>query len=191
MLKIKILFLTIILSCSVFAAEKKAVFAGGCFWCMEPPYEKTDGVLSVESGYIGGKKANPTYQEVSGGKSGHIEAVEVTYDDTKVSYDKLLTIFWRNIDPFDSAGQFCDKGPQYLSGIYYSNEEEEKLAQKSLAKVMEKFSDKKVATFVKKASAFYSAEDYHQDYYKKNPIRYKFYRFNCGRDKRLESVWVK
>lgn len=173
------------------AKVEKAIFAGGCFWCMEVPFEKLKGVQSVVSGYTGGGKANPTYEEVSSGGSGHIESIQVTYDDSIISYEDLLKTYWKNIDPVDSKGQFCDKGDQYLSGIFYLNDLQKMLAEKSLEKFQEdpRFKGKKIATFVKAASPFYDAEDYHQDYYKKNPIRYKFYRFNCGRDKRLNEVW--
>ncbi len=176
---------------SAYGATQTAIFAGGCFWCMEPPYEKLIGVESAISGYIGGEKANPTYEEVSSGSSGHIEAIKITFDNTKISYDKLLDVFWKNIDPLDTKGQFCDKGEQYTSGIFYQSEEQEKSAKASLAKIKSKFKGKKVATFIREAKTFYDAEDYHQDYYKKNPVRYKFYRYNCGRDKRLEEVWGK
>ena len=158
---------------------------------MEPPFEKLSGVTSVVSGYIGGHIEKPTYSDVSSGTSGHIESVEITFDDAKVSYSDLLKVFWKNIDPFDSKGQFCDKGEQYSSGIFYLDEEQMKMAQASLKMTKDQFKDKQVATFIKKATVFYNAEDYHQDYYKKNPVRYKFYRYNCGRDQRLESVWGK
>lgn len=171
--------------------EQKAIFAGGCFWCMEPPFEKLPGVISVESGYTGGHIDNPTYEIISTGTSGHIESVQIIYDDEKISYEKLLNIFWKNIDPLDFKGQFCDKGEQYLSGIFYLTEEQSKIAQSSLERQKVKFKEKKIATFIKPASPFFKAEDYHQDYYKKNPVRYKFYRYNCGRDKRLESLWGK
>ncbi len=190
-LKNSFILLLLFSSFSLYAKEQKAIFAGGCFWCMEPPFEKLDGVQSVESGYIGGLTKNPTYELVSSGTSGHIEAVEIIFDDSKIKYDELLKVFWKNIDPFDSKGQFCDKGEQYLSGVFYLDEEQMNLAESSLKSNKEKFKDKKIATFIKKAAKFYKAEDYHQDYYKKNPIRYKFYRYNCGRDQRLESVWGK
>lgn len=174
-----------------FAKIEKAIFAGGCFWCMELPFEKMTGVHAVVSGYTGGKKANPTYEEVSSGGSGHIESIQVTYDDKIISYENLLKTFWTNVDPLDANGQFCDKGEQYQSGIFYLNDLQRKLAEVSLKEHQEnlRFKDKKIATFLKQASVFYKAEDYHQDYYKKNPVRYKFYRFNCGRDKRLDEVW--
>jgi peptide-methionine (S)-S-oxide reductase len=165
-----------------------AIFAGGCFWCMEPPFDKTEGVLSTTSGYTGGQKQNPTYEEVSGGGTGHYEAVKVEYDPAKVSYDKLLEVFWPNVDPFDAAGQFCDKGGQYLAAIFAGTEEEKRLAEESKKRIESKLGQK-VVTEVLPAAAFYPAEDYHQDYYTKNPIRYRFYRYNCGRDARLTAVW--
>jgi methionine-S-sulfoxide reductase len=173
------------------AEVEKAVFAGGCFWCMEAPFEKLKGVQSVVSGYIGGEKKNPTYKEVSSGASGHIEAVQVTFDNKLVSYDDLLKTYWKNIDPLDPSGQFCDKGEQYQSGIFFLNNQQKDAAEKSLLNHQKdsRFKGKKIVTFIKSASVFYEAEDYHQDYYKKNPVRYKFYRYNCGRDKRLEEVW--
>lgn len=174
-----------------FAAVEKAILAGGCFWCMEVPYEKLPGVQSVESGYTGGNKLNPTYKEVSSGNSGHTESVEITFDNKVITYEKLLDIFWKNIDPLDESGQFCDKGEQYKSGIFFLSETQKNEAEKSLKKVqaLQKFKKEKIATFIRPASVFYKAEDYHQDYYKKNPIRYKYYRFSCGRDKRLKELW--
>ena len=174
-----------------FAEVEKAVFAGGCFWCMEAPFEKLKGVQSVVSGYVGGKKKNPTYKEVSSGSSGHVEAVQVTFDNKVIPYDELLKIYWKNIDPLDPNGQFCDKGEQYQSGIFFLNNQQKDAAEKSLFDHQKesRFEGKKIVTSIKPASSFYEAEDYHQDYYKKNPIRYKFYRYNCGRDKRLEEVW--
>lgn len=173
------------------AKVEKAVFAGGCFWCLEPPFEKLNGVQSVVSGYTGGKKENPTYKEVSSGSSGHIESVQVTFDDKIISYDELLKTYWKNIDPLDPDGQFCDKGEQYTSGIFFLNDDQKSAAEISLKKHQseQRFKGKKIVTFLREASVFYEAEDYHQDYYMKNPVRYKFYRYNCGRDKRLEEVW--
>ena len=165
----------------------KATFAGGCFWCMEPPFEKLAGVVSVVSGYTGGTKANPTYEEVSLNIGGHREAVEVTYDPAKITYGQLLDVFWRNIDPTDGTGQFCDKGQQYLSAIYWHDEAQRRLAELSLENARRRF--KSVATDVLPAKPFYLAEDYHQDYSKKNPIRYRFYRSGCKRDERLKEVW--
>jgi peptide-methionine (S)-S-oxide reductase len=164
------------------------VLAGGCFWCMEPPFDKTEGVLSTISGYSGGKQARPTYEQVSAGSTGHLEVVKVEYDPAKVSYEKLLDIFWHNIDPVDGSGQFCDKGSQYRSAIFYGNEKEKELAEASKQQVAAKLGQA-VATDILPAAEFYPAEDYHQDYYIKNPLKYKFYRYGCGRDARLEAVW--
>jgi peptide-methionine (S)-S-oxide reductase len=165
-----------------------AIFAGGCFWCMEPPFDKTEGVLSTTSGYTGGQKENPTYQDVSGGGTGHYEAVQVEYDPSKVSYEKLLEVFWPNVDPFDASGQFCDKGGQYRAAIFAGSEEEKRQAEASKARAAAKLG-RQVVTEVLPAAPFYPAEDYHQDYYTKNPVRYRFYRYNCGRDARLREVW--
>lgn len=167
-----------------------AVFAGGCFWCMEPPFDKLDGVLSTISGYVGGSKRDATYQRVSSGRTGHYEAVRIEYDPAKIDYATLLKVFWRNVDPYDHTGQFCDKGPQYRAAIFALTDEQLKLAEESKATVVaEKSAQGKIQTEVLPAAEFYPAEDYHQDYYIKNPVRYKFYRWNCGRDKRLESIW--
>jgi len=166
----------------------RAVFAGGCFWCMEPPYEKLNGVKSVISGYTGGTSAAPTYEQVSAGQGGHYEAVEVLYDPTKVSYAKLLDVFWRNIDPTDASGQFCDKGSQYRSAVFFANESERSMAEATKAQLKKRFN---VVTEILPKKQFFAAEDYHQDYYKKNPVRYKFYRASCGRDARLQKVWGK
>ncbi|MCW8195089.1 peptide-methionine (S)-S-oxide reductase MsrA [Proteobacteria bacterium 005FR1] len=171
-----------------FAEVKKATFAGGCFWCMEPPYDKLEGVISTVSGYAGGELKNPTYEQVSSGRTGHQEVVQVTYDDEKVSYQDLLDVFWVNVDPLDDQGQFCDEGSQYLSGIFYQDEEQKRLAEASKEKVETGF-DQSVKTFVKPLNAFYPAEEYHQNYYDKNPLRYNFYRSGCGRDARLKAVW--
>lgn len=170
------------------AKYEKAVFAGGCFWCMTPPFEKLNGVISVVSGYTGGTGENPTYEDYA--EKGHIEAVEVTYDPVKITYQELLDVFWKQINPTDAGGQFCDRGPQYRSAIFYQTEEQKLLAEKSkeaLGKSV-RFS-KPLVTELIKASAFYKAEDYHQDYYKKSPIKYKYYRFSCGRDQYLQKVW--
>ena len=166
----------------------KATFASGCFWCMEPPYDKLDGVLSTTSGYIGGKKKNPTYEEVSSGTTGHTEAVQITYDPTKITYEKLLEVFWPNIDPLTANAQFCDHGSQYRSGIFFHDEKQKELAEASKRRVQSKFKQP-IVTEVTAASEFYPAEDYHQDYYTKNPIRYKIYRYGCGRDQRLKELW--
>jgi len=169
----------------------KATFAGGCFWCMEPPYDELEGVTSTISGYTGGTKKNPTYEQVSAGTTGHTEAVEITYDPKKISYEKLLDVFWRNIDPLVKDKQFCDTGDQYRSAIFYLDDEQKKLAEETKKKVEAKFAPRTVYTQVVKADTFYKAEDYHQDYYKKNESRYNFYRWNCGRDQRLEQLWGK
>ena len=169
-----------------------AVFAGGCFWCMEPPYDKLPGVISTTSGYTGGHVANPTYEQVSAGGTGHTEAVQVRYDPTRVSYAKLLEVFWRNIDPVAVDRQFCDAGSQYRSAVFYGNAEQQRLAEASKRKLENsgRFA-RPIATEIAAASTFYPAEGYHQDYYTKNPVRYKFYRWNCGRDQRLEELWGK
>ncbi len=184
----------ILLSTSVYAEKtsETAIFAGGCFWCMEPPFDKTDGVLSTTSGYTSGHKKDPTYREVSSGSTGHTEALQVIYDPKKVSYAQVLDIFWKNIDPVAVDRQFCDAGTQYRSGIYYKNSDQEDAARESLQKLKQsKTFEKEIATEIVAASTFYSAEEYHQDYYKKNPLRYKYYRYSCGRDKRLAEIWDK
>jgi peptide-methionine (S)-S-oxide reductase len=167
-----------------------ATFAGGCFWCMEPPFDKTEGVVSTTSGYTGGTKAGATYEQVSGGSTGHKEAVRVVYDPAKASYAKLLDVYWRNVDPVDAAGQFCDKGEEYKAAIFVSDDEQKSLAEAS--KIMLEKSGRfkqPIAVTIEPAREFWVAEDYHQDYYLKNPAKYKFYRWNCGRDARLEAVW--
>jgi peptide-methionine (S)-S-oxide reductase len=170
----------------------KATFAGGCFWCMEPPYDVLPGVVSTTSGYIGGQKLDPTYEEVSGGGTGHTEAVEVAYDPAKVSYGRLLDVFWRNVDPTVRDRQFCDVGNQYRTGIFYHDETQKRLAEQSKqALERTKAFKEPIVTPIVPAGRFYPAEEYHQDYYKKNPLRYKFYRSNCGRDRRLEQLWGK
>jgi peptide-methionine (S)-S-oxide reductase len=167
-----------------------ATFAGGCFWCVEADFDKVDGVISTTSGYTGGHTVNPTYEQVSHGGTGHAESVEIVYDPAKVSYNKLLDVFWHNIDPLAKDRQFCDHGDQYRSAIFYRGEEQRALAEASKAAVEKRFKQP-LATQIVPAGPFYKAEDYHQDYYMKNPIRYKFYRFNCGRDARLEELWGK
>jgi peptide-methionine (S)-S-oxide reductase len=171
---------------------EKATFAGGCFWCMEPPFDKLKGVISTTSGYTGGYKQNPTYEEVSAGGTGHAEAVQVIYDPHSISYAQLLEVFWHNIDPLTSNRQFCDKGNQYRSAIFYHSEEQKRLAEQSKKALEESRGFKRpIVTELVPASEFYPAEEYHQDYYLKNPIRYKFYRYTCGRDQRLEELWGK
>ena len=168
--------------------QAKATFAGGCFWCMEPPYDELDGVVSTTSGYAGGRKKNPSYKQVSAGGTGHAEVVQVVYDPKKVSYEKLLQVFWRNVDPLVKDRQFCDWGDQYRTAIFYGNDAERRLAEAS-KQAVEKKLGKTVYTQIVPLQEFYPAEEYHQDYYQKNPIRYKFYRGNCGRDRRLEELW--
>lgn len=168
----------------------KATFAGGCFWCMEPPYDKTNGVISTISGYSGGHEENPTYEEVSSGKTGHTEVMQVTYDPQKVSYEELLDIFWRNINPVDADGQFVDRGSQYRPAIFYHDEEQKRLAERSRDKLEAsgRF-NAPIATEIVPLEKFYPAEDYHQDYYQKSPLRYQLYRYNSGRDQFLNKIW--
>jgi peptide-methionine (S)-S-oxide reductase len=166
-----------------------AIFAGGCFWCIEADFEKLDGVIGVESGYTAGKVAEPTYQQVSHGGTGHAEAVRVRYDPRKVSYEKLLDYFWRHIDPTVKDRQFCDVGSQYRSAIYYQNAAEEKAARASKQALLQSGRFKQIHTEIEPAATFYLAEEYHQDYYKKNPVRYGYYRYSCGRDARVEALW--
>jgi peptide-methionine (S)-S-oxide reductase len=169
---------------------EKAIFAGGCFWCMEAPFDTLDGVVSVTSGYTGGAKKNPTYEEVSAGGTGHAEAVQIVYNPARISYGKLLDIFWHNIDPTTRDRQFCDKGNQYRSAIFYYGEIQKRLASESkLALEKVKPFREPIVTEVVAAGEFYPAEAYHQHYYKKNPLRYAFYRKGCGRDKRLQELW--
>jgi len=171
---------------------EKATFAGGCFWCMTPPFEKLDGVQKVISGYTGGHTVNPTYEDVTSETTGHMESVEVIFDPSKISYEKLLDVFWRQINPTDADGQFVDRGPSYRSAIFYHDEEQKRLAEESKKKLAKsgRF-DKPIVTQILPAGPFYPAEEYHQDYWKKNPIRYKFYRYNSGRDQYVEKVWGK
>lgn len=167
-----------------------AIFAGGCFWCMEPPFEKIPGVISVTAGYTGGEKDNPSYEEVSAGGTGHAEAVEIRFDPSRVSYEKLLEVFWINVDPTVNDRQFCDKGRQYRPGIFYRNEAQKKAAEASVQQAQGRLkAPGRIVVEITPASRFYPAEGYHQDYYKRNPIRYKFYRRGCGRDKRLKELW--
>jgi peptide-methionine (S)-S-oxide reductase len=165
-----------------------ATFAGGCFWCMEPPFDELPGVVSTTSGFMGGRIANPTYEQVSSGRSGHAEVVQVRYDARKVSYEKLLEVFWRNVDPLTPNRQFCDAGSQYRSAIFYHTDEQRRLAQSSKDALDERF-EQPIVTEILKSRRFFAAEDYHQDYYRKNPVRYKVYKWNCGRDQRLKEVW--
>ena len=172
------------------SATEVATFAGGCFWCMEPPFDKLDGVISTTSGYTGGHQADPTYKQVSSGGTGHTEAVQIEYDPAIISYEELLSVFWKNIDPTTADRQFCDAGSQYRSGIFYHNEKQKSAAEQSLKALQQsKPFENPIVTEITPAGRFYPAEDYHQDYYQKNPIRYNYYRFACGRDKRLETLW--
>ena len=171
-------------------ATESAIFAGGCFWCMEPPFDKLAGVISTTSGYTGGKLADPGYEQVSAGGTGHAEVVKVVFDPAKVSYKQLLDVYWHNVDPFAIDQQFCDRGDQYRSAIFTIGHEQLRLAEESKRELEApgRF-DKPIVTQIVPASKFYPAEGYHQDYYQKNPVRYKFYRYNCGRDARLEQIW--
>jgi methionine-S-sulfoxide reductase len=167
-----------------------ATFAGGCFWCMEPPFEQLEGVLSVTSGYTGGQKEHPTYEEVCAGTTGHAEAVQVVYDPSKITYEQLLDVFWRNVDPTTPNRQFTDKGPQYRTAIFYHTDEQKRLVEASKAKLATSGTfDQPIVTEIVPASTFYPAEAYHQDYYKKNPLRYKLYRVGSGRAGYLKKVW--
>ncbi|MGH7662675.1 MAG: peptide-methionine (S)-S-oxide reductase MsrA [Gemmatimonadaceae bacterium] len=167
-----------------------AVFAGGCFWCMEPPYDELDGVISTTSGYTGGRTANPTYEQVSAGGTGHAEVVRVIFDPAKVGYDRLLDVFWHNIDPLTANRQFCDAGSQYRSAIFHDGEAQQRAAEAS-RQALENSGrfDRPIVTEVVPLAEFYPAEEYHQDYYTKNPLRFKFYKYSCGREQRLEELW--
>jgi peptide-methionine (S)-S-oxide reductase len=186
--------IALLLALTAFAAHaqpyEKATFAGGCFWCMEPPFDKLDGVISTTSGYIGGRTPNPTYDQVSAGGTGHAEAVQVVYDPARIGYEQLLRAFWRNIDPTVRNRQFCDVGSQYRTAIFYHDVEQKRLSEASKAALerSKPFSGP-VVTEIVEAGEFYPAEEYHQDFYLKNPVRYKFYRTTCGRDTRLEELW--
>ena len=170
----------------VLADSATALFAGGCFWCMESDYQEQKGVSDVVSGFTGGTSKNPTY---SGSHQGHFEAVKVTYNPSVISYQQLLDLFWTSVDPFDNKGQFCDKGFSYRSAIFPGNAQERQLAELSKAAVVARFPEQQVHTEIRDANQFWPVEEYHQDYYLKNPVRYKYYRWNCGRDQRLEQIW--
>lgn len=171
-------------------ATAKATFAGGCFWCMEEAFDAVPGVIATTSGYTGGQVKNPTYEQVSSGRTGHAEAVQVEYDPSKVTYARLLEVFWRNIDPTQKDAQFCDYGSQYRSGIFYHDDEQKRLAEASRAALAKSKPFKgEIVTEITKAAQFYPAEDYHQNYYLKNPARYKFYKSGCGRAARLKQLW--
>lgn len=184
------LILTMLGSTSEAATLQKATFAGGCFWCMEAPFDKLKGVVSVTAGYTGGSVKNPTYEQVSAGVTGHAEAVQIVYDPSIISYGKLLDVFWHNIDPTVSDRQFCDNGNQYRAEIFYHGADQQRSAQQSKADLeRNKLFKSPVVTGIVAATEFYPAEEYHQHYYKKNPLRYKYYRGGCGRDKRLKELW--
>jgi methionine-S-sulfoxide reductase len=192
------IILTFVFSIPVFAEStpttkiETAILAGGCFWCIEADYEKLDGVLEVISGYIGGHVENPTYKQVSAGRTGHIEAVKVSYDASKISYTKILNFFWHHIDPTRDDGQFCDRGSQYRPAIFYetANQKTQAIASKQQIEQTKPFAEPLKVELIQ-ATTFYPAEEYHQDYYLKNPLRYHFYRYNCGRDARVEQLWGK
>ena len=171
---------------------QRAIFAGGCFWCMEPPFKNLPGVISVISGYTGGAKEDPTYEEVTSGRTGHAEAVEITYDPQQISYAELLEVFWRNINPTDEGGQFVDRGSQYRSSIFYLDDEQRRLAEESRTQLQEsgRF-QQPIVTEIVAAARFYPAESYHQNYYQENPVRYHYYRYGSGRDRFLDGVWGK
>ncbi len=174
------------------SATAKATFAGGCFWCVEEVYDKIPGVISTVSGYMGGHIKNPTYEQVSTARTGHAEVVQVEYDPSKVTYARLLEVFWRNIDPTQKDGQFCDHGPQYRSGIFYHSDEQKRLAEASRSNLAKNKPFKgEIVTEITKAAEFYPAEGYHQDFHTKSPTRYKFYKSGCGRDARLQQLWGK
>lgn len=188
-MRIFIPFILLVLSYSSHAETETAIFAGGCFWCMEKPYDELDGVVRTTSGYTGGSKENATYKKTSSGTTGHYEAIEIEYDPSKVNYETLLNVFWKNIDPFDDKGQFCDKGPQYRAAIFVKKDREKVLAKKTKDVLQSKLAGRaKIVTEILPAQEFYDAEDYHQDYYLTNPVRYKYYRYSCGRDKRLDAI---
>lgn len=189
-IRLTAVLMTLALSPAALADEAVATFAGGCFWCMEPPYDELEGVTSTVSGYMGGHVDNPSYKQVTSGRTGHAEVVQVTFDPDVVSYETLLEVFWRNIDPFDAGGQFCDRGSSYRSEIFYHSDAQKRAAESSKAELADspRF-DRPIVTEVTEAGEFYPAEDYHQNYYEKNPLRYKYYRWGCGRDDRLEAIW--
>jgi len=190
------LFAVIFFSLSAFGAPQtapgkleRATFAGGCFWCMEPPFDKLEGVFSTTSGYTGGQTKNPTYEQVSAGITGHAESVQVLYDPSRISYSKLLEVFWHNIDPTTPNRQFCDAGSQYRTAVFYHNDAQKRLAEESKKAIEKSGRFPAVVTQIAPATEFYAAEEYHQDFYKKNPVRYHSYRLGCGRDQRLEEIW--
>ena len=185
-----ITLISLALSLHANAEEALATFGGGCFWCMEPPYDKLDGVLSTTSGFMGGTISNPSYRDVTAGGSGHVEVVQIRFDPAKVSYEDLLYVYWRNVDPLTDNRQFCDAGEMYRPVIFTHDETQAELAQASRQELIDsKRFEQPIIVPVEQAGAFWPAEDYHQDYYQKNPVRYRYYRFRCGRDGRLEDLW--
>ncbi len=184
-----ILIIFLIPNISLAKNIKDAYFAGGCFWCMEEFFEKVEGVKEVISGYSGGNKENPTYKEVTYGNTGHFEVVKIIYDEDVINYKKLLKFYWQNIDPFDSAGQFCDKGTSYRSVAFYKTKNEKNMIKNSIMNIEKEFKDKKVVTFIRKFQKFYPAEDYHQDYYEENFMNYLIYKKACGREQKLKNIW--
>lgn len=190
-MKTIILIIVLFAGLRAFSKIETATLAGGCFWCMEPPFEKKDGVISVVSGYAGGTKKNPKYKEVASGRTKHIETVEIKFDSNKITYEQILNIFWKNINPTDNGGQFVDRGQQYRPAIFYHNQEQLKIATESKINLqkLKPFINKKVTVEIIPLTTFYKAEEYHQDYYKKNPIRYKYYRYRSGRDQYLKTTW--
>ena len=191
MKKIIALILAIFLNSNISHSKsiKEAYFAGGCFWCMEESFENIKGVEEVISGYSGGKSKNPTYKEVTYGNTGHFEVAKIIYDENIINYKELLNLYWKNIDPFDSAGQFCDKGLSYRSVAFYQNQNEKREIENSIKNIEKRFKGKKVVTFIKVFKKFYPAEDYHQDYYQENFMNYLLYKKACGREKTLEKIW--
>ena len=191
MKKIFLIILTILLTSNISSAKniKEAYFAGGCFWCMEEFFDQVKGVVEVISGYSGGNTENPTYKEVTYGNTGHFEAVKIIYDEDIINYKELLNFYWQNIDPFDSAGQFCDKGESYRSVAFYKNQSEKDEIKNSITNIENKFKGKKIVTFIRKFEKFYPAENYHQDYYQKNFMNYLLYKKACGREQALKNIW--
>ena len=191
MKKIIVITLAFFLSINISFAKniKEAYFAGGCFWCMEDSFEKINGVKEVISGYSGGKLINPTYKEVTYNNTGHFETAKIIYDEDIISYKNLLNYYWKNIDPFDSIGQFCDKGLSYRSVAFYETDKQKNEKNKSIKNIEKNFKNKKVVTFIRKFKKFYPAEDYHQDYYEKNFINYLLYKKACGRENTLKKIW--
>jgi peptide-methionine (S)-S-oxide reductase len=189
----KILMLIMIMGATMANAneeQKLATFAGGCFWCTESDFEKVNGVISVTSGYTGGVEANPSYEQVSSGTTGHAEGVQIVFDPEKITYKELIDIYWKSIDPTNAQGQFCDIGKQYRTEIFYHDDEQKQIAEETKKQIEESGKlPSAIATKITKATEFYPAEDYHQDYHKKNPVRYKYYRYSCGRDEKLKELW--